>query len=154
MSYKMMHQEELDRQHIKVQEQIKKLPQQAQDIIAKEKLILDSAFEQANDQYFDFSVDDFLKAHNLAGNNREEFLFEAKRAAGSGKTFTFDTTKGVREFYVAPDGKIMFATNYIYILEKSLISKSKNLIKEIFTNLSFFDILKLTFKKFIGGLNG
>jgi hypothetical protein len=144
--------ERLKKQHLKVQDQIKNLPEESREIIAKQKLMADLAFEQMNNQYFDFIIDEFLTAHDIAGNHREQFIATAKRCKG--KTFVFETTKGAREFYVARDGTITFALNYIYLLEKSLIIKQQNYINDTFTNLTLFDIVKLTIKKLFGGLNG
>lgn len=144
--------ERLEQQHVSVQDQIKKLPEKAQQIIKDQQAMVDTEIDRFNKQYFDFSIDRFLIMHDLPGNCREDFLEKCK--AHRGKSFIYNTNKGYRAFHVGHDGKIMFTEDYIYVLEKAIISKDNNLQNTLFTKLSIIDIVKLTFKKLTGGLDG
>lgn len=153
-------QEKLERQHCKVQEEIKKLPQDQQDFVKNAQRMVDLEIEAQNDAHFSgtrFELDDFLSTHGISGSDRGDFVKQLK-ATHKGKTFTFLTKTGYQAFYRSLTDQLMSADDYIYTLEYSVLNTNKLALKKLFTNYSVWFIIKTTvstiFNRILGGFHG
>ena len=135
----------LKRQHLKIQDSIKRLPVEQQEVVRAQQRIVDGAIAEANDLHFNgsvFAVDGFLATHGISGSDRERFI-QAFTYTNPGKTFIWTTRSGYKAFYRTLDNHLMAAEDYTYTLEYSLINASKMAAEKLFTSLSTWDIIKL-----------
>ena len=143
--------------HLKVQEEISKLPPDQQKVIKEEQRLVNFAMKEINETQFDFVVDRFLSIHRILGSDRKDF-YNCYRATKEGKTFIFRTYEGSVSFYKTVDEKVMSADDYIYLLEHSVLVTNQLAREKIFTSCTTWSIIKLFVrllkKKITGGFNG
>ncbi len=162
MNYQVDQEEKarLERQHCRVQDEIKKLPQEQQDWVKRQSMLVDAAMEECNEMYFGdgmFAIDRFLATHGVSGSDRDAFVDCFKRTQKC-KTFIFNTNTGRKAFYRTPSDQLMGADDYIYTLEYSVLNTNRLVPEKVFTGLALRDILRLTLKtirqRLLGGNNG
>lgn len=156
----------LEAQHLKVQEEIAKLPKEQQEVVKEQQRLVQIALDEQNDFHFNesmFKLDEFFITHGLPGGseNRINFIDDFQKTT-KGNTFTAITNMGTHKaFYKTNLEELMAADDYIYTLEASVISTNKESEKykdlrklhcklqskiEDYTFPHFFDRLKLAFK--------
>lgn len=143
-------------QHINVQRQIEKLPKDQQKMIEETSRIVETTmleFEAGIDSGESFALHEqmkkFFATHRLKDSDHyREVLQDIVSVTKPGDFFKFQGISFIKTF----DNKIFLVKDYIYTLEKSIMTKES--LDGLCTYLSFFDIVKLTFKKLFGGLNG
>lgn len=153
-------QAKLERQHLKVQNEIAKLPADQQAYVREQQRLVDAEIAKQNDVFFNdsmFEVDDFLATHGISGSDRTDFIKQFK-ATTKGKTFNFLTNRGYKAFYRTLNDQLMSADDYIYTLEYSVLHTNKISLKKAFTSHSIWFILKTTIttilQRILGGFYG
>lgn len=151
-------QDRLQAQHDRVQKDIAALPEEKRKVVLATQKLVDYEMEQANELYFSdemFATDKFLIDNNLPAVAREE-LQDAVKRTPKGNLFVLRNKTFVRTY----NNMIFPAQQYLKSLELTIADqvqfkevKVKRVISEL-DGLSFVQLIKLAFKRLLGGNNG